>query len=301
MGLFDQLIVKTLPLVPKPIVARLSRPYIAGAELKDAVACVKQLNAGGFRATIDVLGEFITDLDQVKDTVADYMEVLEAIETHGLDANISIKPTFFGLLQDETTAREQMKKVVSAAIDRGNFVRMDMEDSPCTTKTIDAYLAFRKTLGPHLGIVLQGMLRRTMDDLERICAEGAGHFRLCKGVYVEPEHIAFQGYQEIRDHYVACLERMFDLGAYVGIATHDDFLVEKAEAIIKHRGLTPQQYEFQMLLGVREKLRDALKDRGHHVRIYVPFGRDWYGYSTRRLKENPGLAGTFFKAIFFNR
>ena len=155
--------------------------------------------------------------------------------------------------------------------------------------------------GTLLGIVLQGMLRRTLDDVGEICKRGGGHFRLCKGVYVEPESIAFKGYQEVRDNYLACLDRMFELGAYVGIATHDDYLVQEAEKIIEKHGMKPDQYEFQMLLGVRETLRDSIKSRGHHVRIYVPFGRDWYGYSMRRLKENPGLAGTFFKAMFFNK
>lgn len=301
MGFFDQLIVKTLPLVPKVIVARLSKPYIAGAELDHAVKCVKRLNEGGFRATIDVLGEFITSFDQVEDTIHDYLHVLQAVEEHKLDANISIKPTFFGLLLDENKSTETMKTVLQETVRRGNFMRMDMEDSPCTSKTIETYLNFRKSFGPHLGIVLQAMLRRSMTDIEDICAQGAGHFRLCKGVYVEPESVAFQGYQEIRENYLACLERMFDLGAYVGIATHDQYLVEQAEKMIQRRGLNSDLYEFQMLLGVRETLRDAIKGRGHHVRVYVPFGRDWYGYSTRRLKENPALAGTFFKAIFFNK
>ena len=142
-------------------------------------------------------------------------------------------------------------------------------------------------------------MRRTLTDVAAICDAGDAHFRICKGIYVEPEAIAFKGYQEIRDNFVAAVEAMFDGGAFVGIATHDDQLVDRCEAIVRKKGLGPDRYEFQMLLGVREKLRDDILARGHNVRIYVPYGRDWYGYSIRRLKENPALAGTMFKAILF--
>lgn len=301
MGMLDQFVVRTLPLVPKPIVARLSRPYIAGSTLDAAVDCVKRLNDEGFSATIDLLGEFVTSFEQVEISFQGYVETLDAIVQHQLDSNISVKPTFFGLLLDEQRSAQVLERLLKEAVQRGNFMRLDMEDSPCTSATLQLYQTFREKYGQSVGVVLQSYLRRTLDDVAAVSQAQTSNFRLCKGIYVEPEELAFKGYQEIRDNFMASLNAMFEVGAYVGIATHDDYLVEQAEALVKERGLTKDQYEFQMLLGVRESVRNRLRDAGHRVRIYVPYGADWYGYSTRRLKENPALAGTFFKAIFFNR
>lgn len=300
MGVLDQFVVKTLPLVPKPIVARLSRPYIAGDTLEKAVKTVKDLNRQGFHATIDVLGEFITSFDQAEKSHADYVEVLNAIKVHQLDANISIKPTSFGLLLDRQRAHALIHDLLAKAVANDNFMRLDMEDSPCTTFTVDMYKAFRQEFGKKVGIVLQAYMRRTMDDIKDLTEDQFAHFRLCKGIYVEPEEIAYKGYEEVRANFLKSLRQMFAGGAFVGIATHDDHLVSEAEKIIREMGMGPDRYEFQMLLGVREKLRDQIKSSGHQLRIYVPFGADWYGYSVRRLKENPGLAGTFFKAMFKN-
>ncbi len=302
MGLLDQLVVKTLPFVPKPIVASLSRPYIAGDNLQAAIDCVKRLNAGGFRATIDLLGEFVTNFSQAEISLQGYLEVLDAIKEHDLDANISVKPTFFGLLLDRARSEALLEELMARTAALGNFMRLDMEDTPCTTMTIELYEKFRQKYGAdRVGVVLQSYLRRTIDDIAGVNKREPANLRLCKGIYVEPEELAFQGYEEVRANFVKSLEAMFDGGAYVGIATHDDYLVEQAERIIAERGMGADRYEFQMLLGVREQLRDRILASGHNLRIYVPFGKDWYGYSVRRLKENPSLAGTMFKAIFFNR
>lgn len=301
MGLLDQFVVKTLPMVPKPVVAQLSKPYIAGDHLAAAVTCIKELNDAGFRATVDVLGEFITDLKQADQSYKDYVDALNAIIENKLDANISIKPTSFGLLLDRAHCEKLIGELAVMAHEHNNFMRLDMEDSPCTTATIEMYDALRAKHGAHVGVVLQSYMRRTVGDIKQICTTSPSHFRLCKGIYVEPEAIAYKGYQEVRDNYVTALNAMFDGGAFVGIATHDEWLVDAAEKVIKERGLGEDRYEFQMLLGVREKLRDQIKARGHNVRIYVPFGKDWYGYSIRRLKENPSLAGTMFKAIVFRQ
>ena len=299
MRLLDQFVVRTLPLVPKAIVARLSKPYIAGDNLDAAIACIRGLNAEGFKATLDILGEFVTDFDQAAESLTGYKQAIDAIVTYELEANISIKPTSFGLLLDEARCRGLIDELVTEVVACDNFLRLDMEDSPCTSSTIEMYNTYRERHGDKVGVVLQAYMRRTLDDISAICAQGPAHFRICKGIYVEDESIAFKGYQEVRDNFVASLELMFDGGAFVGIATHDDYLVEQAEKIIAARGLGPDRYEFQMLLGVRQKLRDEIKARGHNVRIYVPYGDDWYGYSVRRLKENPALAGTMFKSIFF--
>ncbi len=301
MKLLDQFVVKTLPFVPKPIVAMLSKPYIAGDNLDAAVNCVKKLQAKEFRVTIDLLGEFVTNFDQARQSLAGYIEVVHAIEQHKLDANISVKPTFFGLLLDRERSGILIEELMQEVAAKGNFMRLDMEDSPCTDLTIELYNHFRKKYNSHVGIVLQAYLRRTLKDIEDITHMGRAHFRLCKGIYVEPENIAFQGYDEVRKNFLDSLKAMFDRGAYVGIATHDEYLVEEAEKMVRERGLGPDHYEFQMLLGVRETLRDQIHNAGHQLRIYVPFGRQWYGYSMRRLKENPSLAGTMFKAIIFKK
>lgn len=300
MGVLDQFVVKTLPLVPKPIVARLSKPYIAGDSLEKAVATVKDLNAQGFHATIDVLGEFITSFEQAEKSHAEYVEVLNAIKVHKLDANISVKPTSFGLLLDRPRAQALLHDLLSKAAAMDNFMRLDMEDSPCTTATVEMYKDFRAEFGRKVGIVLQAYMRRTIDDVKHLTNDQFAHFRLCKGIYVEPESIAYKGFDEVRANFIKSLRQMFEGGAFVGIATHDDYLVSEAEKVIREMGMGPDRYEFQMLLGVREKLRDQIKASGHQLRIYVPFGADWYGYSVRRLKENPSLAGTFFKAMFKN-
>jgi proline dehydrogenase len=299
MKILDYLIVKTLPFVPKSIVGQLSKSYIAGATLDQAVDVVKRLNSEGFCVTVDVLGEFVESIDQVEGSVDEYLEVLDAIQTHELDANISIKPTSFGLLLDYDFCKKQLSVLMERVVKDGSFLRIDMEDSPCTDKTIRLHHEFRETYSKHVGIVLQAYMRRNLSDIEHITQADYTNFRLCKGIYVEPREVAFKGYQDVRKNYLDSLDAMFRAGAYVGIATHDDVLIEKAETMIRSLGLTRDQYEFQMLLGVRERLRNTLRDRGHKVRIYVPFGKDWYGYSTRRLKENPALAGTFFKAMFY--
>ena len=301
MGLFDQLVVKTLPLVPKPIVARLSKPYIAGDNLQMAVATIQDLQTKGFKATLDILGEFVTNFEQAEESLVGYKEALRAIIGHGLDANISIKPTSFGLLLNRSKCESLLEELMSDVAAADNFMRLDMEDSPCTTMTLEIYDRFREEYGNKVGVVLQSYMRRTLQDIEAVTAKGPAHFRLCKGIYVEPEKVAFQGYQEIRENFLTALQAIFDSGSFVGIATHDDYLVKSAEKIIAERGLGPENYEFQMLLGVRESLRDEIRARGHNVRIYIPYGRDWYGYSVRRLKENPSLAGTMFRAIFFNK
>ncbi|CAM2010396.1 proline dehydrogenase family protein [Acanthopleuribacter pedis] len=299
MKVLDQFIVKTLPFVPKPVVARLSRSYIAGDSLDKAIETCKRLNREGFRVTIDILGEFVTHFDQAIESYEGYRDVLAAIAKHQINGNVSIKPTSFGMLLDKDRCFKLIDQLMQDVKTHGNFMRLDMEDSPCTDMTIEFYDAYRKKYGPeHVGIVLQAYLRRTLNDIASITAAGSSHFRICKGIYVEPEAIAYKGYEEVRANFIASLNAMFDAGAYVGIATHDDYLYEEAAKIIKARGLKTDQYEFQMLLGVRERLRDQIRAAGHELRIYVPFGKDWYGYSVRRLKENPSLAGQFFKAMF---
>lgn len=296
MSLFDRLVVATLPLVPKAIVGKVASRYIAGETLAEAVAMVKRLNQQGFMATVDVLGEFTRDRYEADRSTTKYLELLDAIVEERIDANVSVKLTSLGLSIDTFFGKSNIRRVVEAAARHNIFVRFDMEDSPHTTETLETYDELRREF--RVGVCVQAYLRRTMDDIVRLMAKGPANFRLCKGIYVEPEAIAYKNREQIRDNFIALLDRMFAGSAYVGIATHDEVLVDRAEELIKRKNLTSEQYEFQMLLGVRHELRNAILSRGHRIRIYVPFGDAWYGYSTRRLKENPQIAGYVVKSLF---
>ncbi len=270
--------------------------YIAGEELQDAINLVRTLNLKGIYATMDVLGESIKSKDEAISAKNKCLEVLDAIEKNKLLANLSIKPTQMGLAIDEEFAYQQISEIVKKAKSINNFVRIDMEDSPFTDSTIRVYKRIYESIG-HVGIVLQAYLKRTLNDVEQLNKLGT-NYRLCKGIYVEPSSIAYKDRQEIRDNFMKALQLMLKNGNYVGIATHDDYLVEKSYAMIKEMKIPTNKFEFQMLLGVKEELRYKINDDGFKVRVYVPFGKDWYAYSIRRLKENPQIAMYVFKNIF---
>jgi proline dehydrogenase len=290
LALFDRAIVRLLPAVPRPVVQKLSERYIAGTELKDARETVRRVNAEGKMATIDVLGEEITNEDEAAAIVRAYQDVFADIERCRLDSNVSIKLTALGLKLGYHVCRADLRTVVEDAASRGNFVRIDMEDSSTTDETLQLYRELREDGRDNVGIVLQAMLRRTVDDI-RALADLKPNVRLCKGIYVEPPELAYQDFDEVRASYVRSLEALLDAGCYVGIATHDEWLLDEGRRLVSERGLTPGDYEFQMLLGVRPGLGDELVAEGHRLRIYVPFGRHWYAYSLRRLQENPKIAG----------
>ena len=270
--------------------------YIAGEQLQDAIDLVKKLNSEGILATMDVLGEAIKNKVEAVAAKNKCMQVLDAIEQYKLLSNLSIKPTQLGLAIDEEFAYKQISEIVRRAKAINNFVRMDMEDSPYTDGTIRVYKRIHKELG-HVGIVLQAYLKRTLKDVEDLNKLNT-NYRLCKGIYVEPESIAYKDRQEIRNNFLKALRLMFQNGNYVGIATHDDYLIENSYKLINELNVPNDKFEFQMLLGVKEDLRYKIRDKGYKVRIYVPFGKDWYAYSIRRLKENPQIARYVFNNIF---
>jgi len=290
VAILDRAIVRLLPAVPRPVVQKLSERYIAGPELKDARETVRRVNGEGKMATIDVLGEEITSEDDAAAIVRAYQDVFADIEHCGLDSNVSVKLTALGLKLDYEVCRTNLRVVVEDAASRGNFVRIDMEDSSTTDDTLRLYRELRQEGHDNLGVVLQAMLRRTADDVAAL-ADLKPSVRLCKGIYVEPPEIAFQDYEEVRHAYVRALEGLLDAGCYVGIATHDEVLLRKGRRLVLAHELGVEEYEFQMLLGVRPGLGDQLVREGHRLRIYVPFGRHWYAYSLRRLQENPRIAG----------
>ena len=293
--LIDRAIVRLLPAVPKPVVQLFSSRYIAGATLAEAVACVRDLNGGGKMATVDVLGEEIVREEEAWGIAQTYRDVFAAIDTAALDSNVSVKLTGLGLHLSYEICRDNLLAVLEAARSYGNFVRIDMEDSSTTDDTLRLYRELREDGHDNLGVVLQARLRRTLDDV-RALADLRPSVRLCKGIYLEPSAIAFTDYEAVRANFLRSLEALLDAGCYVGVATHDEWLLAESLARISRRGLEPREYELQMLLGVREERRDQLVAEGHRLRVYVPFGEHWYGYSLRRLQENPAMAGTIARA-----
>ncbi len=295
MLLLDRLVVATLPAIPKSLIRVVASRYIAGEKLEDAVRVVKELNARGMKATIDVLGEFVSDPAQAAHDIEAYLKLFDAIVEHKLETGVSVKLTAVGLSIDPQFARKNLKILLEAALAHNVFVRIDMEDSPYTSETLAIYEEYRSQY--KLGIVVQAYLKRTSDDVKRLMDQGQTNFRLCKGIYVEHESIAYKDRRAIQENYLRLLDQMLSGGALVGIATHDRYLVEESEKMLKGKGTLRKNYEYQMLLGVLPDLRDEIVSRGHRMRIYVPYGDAWYGYSTRRLKENPAIAGYVFKGM----
>jgi len=296
VSVFHNLLVKTVQAMPENIVWLFSKKYIAGKTLQSAIETVKQLNSKGIFATLDVLGESVKNRDESTEDKNKCLEVLDAIVENKLMANLSIKPTQMGLALDKEFAYQQILELVKKANSINNFVRIDMEDSPFTDATIDVYKRIYEEHS-NVGIVLQAYLKRTYNDTIILNKLGT-NFRLCKGIYIEPATIAYKDKQAIRDNFMKCLESMLKNGNYVGIATHDKYLIDRSYDLIKELNIPKDKFEFQMLLGVREDLRDKINNDGFKIRIYVPFGEDWYKYSIRRLQENPQLAGHIVKEFF---
>lgn len=295
MRVIDRAIAGFLPYLPKTLVGRVAARYIAGETAEDAIRVARELNGKGLRATMDILGEDVHDLDQARGAALTYRTLLDQLHRHKIDSNVSIKLTQLGLKVNKRECLELADSVVVRARDLGNFVRLDMEDSSCTTETLEIYAELRRR-HVNVGVVVQAYLHRTADDVERLI-DLKPNFRLCKGVYVEPESIAWHDMQEINRNYLRVLERLLRSHIYVGIATHDEGIVSEAQRLIAELKLPPTAYEFQMLLGVTEPLRERIRAAGHPLRVYIPFGRDWYAYSVRRLRENPRLAGYVLKSM----
>ncbi len=283
-------LVKLLLMVPKGIVWRFARTYIAGETIEDAVRTIRQLNREGCRATVDVLGEDVKDEREVAQFLDAYRNTIETVVREGLDTNVSIKPTAMGLKIDPELARRTTAEVLRAAGKHGMFVRIDMEDSSTVTATLALYDALRADGFDNVGVVLQSYLRRTMDDVRQLAARGVS-MRLVKGIYVEPRELAFQEYDTIRQEFINMLDVVLSSeAAYAAIATHDEYLCVAARHLVAKYKVPKTRYEFQFLLGVDPQLRRLLVAEGHPLRVYVPYGKGWHGYSIRRLVENPKFA-----------
>jgi proline dehydrogenase len=300
--MLNKMIAGILPHMPKKLVWLFSKEYIAGETLEQAIANARKLNAEGILTTIDVLGEFITTLAEAEANKKEYLEVIEEAEKAGINGNYSLKPTFFGLLLDKNVAYTHIREVVAKAATYNNFVRIDMEDSPCTDMEIELYRKLKKEFPANVGLVVQAYLKRTHRDIAGLqdihSSEHPVNLRVCKGIYVEPESLAYKKYEEINTHFLDDIEYMFQQNMYPAIATHDVSVIEGAYKLIDKYKVAPDKYEFQMLYGVTPGLRKSILEKGHRMRVYVPFGKQWFGYCTRRLKENPQMAGVILKALF---
>jgi proline dehydrogenase len=295
MGIIDRAIAESVPVIPRPIVRRISRRYIAGDTLEEAVATVKDLNRKDCVATIDLLGESTESKADAAQKLKDYKKTVDTLDAHDLASGISVKLTGLGLTLDEELCRANLEEIVLYAGERGSFVRVDMEDSPYTSVTLDMVIGLHER-HENIGAVIQAYMRRSLDDVCRLIEAGVT-VRLCKGIYDEPRKIAYKDFDTVRQNYIFLLDELLRGGTYVGIATHDEFLIWHALRLIHQLEIPKSRYEFQMLLGVDEELRGILVGAGHKLRVYVPFGEDWYEYSSRRLKENPKIAGYVAKDV----
>ena len=299
--MINRLIAAVLPYMPKRLVWIFSKKYISGEYLADAIRESEKINSEGCAVTIDILGEFISRLEEAESYKIQYIELIEQFSSRKIKGNFSVKPSMFGLLLDKEACYRIIRGIVAVADKYNSFIRIDMEDSTCTDDEINIYNRLREEFPKRVGLVIQAYMKRTLDDVKNLMKSDAGtsplNFRLCKGIYIEDKSIAFKGFQEVRDHFMEDLEFMLKNDIFVGIATHDRYLVEQSMLLIKRLNIPKEKYEFQMLYGVNPRLRKSIVEKGYTMRVYLPFGKQWFNYSTRRLKENPNMVWHILKAL----
>ncbi len=296
MSFLNSLVASAVPILPRRLVWRVARRYIAGVTLEEALARVQSLAEQGYSATLDILGEDVGEEESARLACDAYCNLLEAISARGVPSGISVKLSQLGILLSHDLVRQLLTRVVDRAARLKRFVRIDMEDSSLTSVTLDVYKEMRRT-HDNVGVVLQSYLRRSVDDLRSLAALKPD-VRICKGIYREPPDIAYQDREMVRNSFLELLERILADGGRAAIATHDKVLVSKSLARLNDAGASRSSHEFQMLLGVAEGLRSMISSGGWRVRIYVPFGRNWHAYSVRRLRENPDIAGHVLRDLF---
>nr|WP_297353564.1 proline dehydrogenase family protein [uncultured Caldimonas sp.] len=301
MSFFDSAVANAIGLLPRSLVQRVAARYVAGALASDAIACTRRLNAEGYPATLDVLGESARNVAEVHAAENAYLALLSELAAERVVTDLSVKPTALGLLLDPRLCEAAISRIASRARAANCTVCLDMEDSRCTQLEVDLFLRLR-TAGAPVALALQAYLTRTRDDV-MLLAEGGNPLRICKGIYQEPERLLIRGARQdrrlINPHFLEAARICFKAGSFVSIATHDEALIQSVLNLAHQLGIDRSRFELQMLLGVCEPLRDSLRDRGYTVRIYVPFGNDWYAYCTRRMQENPRLAGQVARACLW--
>jgi proline dehydrogenase len=275
----------------RPIVAR----FVAGETLEEALPAIVALKRAGLHTTVDVLGESVASRDQAAAAVDRYLATIDALSEQDLDPNVSLKLTQMGLEIDRACCLENVIRVVEAVRGVSGFVRFDMEDHTMTDATLEVWRAAHEAY-PGVGVVIQAALRRSSADVDSIIAAG-GRVRLCKGAYDEPASVAYRTRTAVDANYARLMERLLVADVQPAIATHDPKLIAKAISIVEREGIGRDRFEFQMLFGVRRDLQRTLIDRGYQVRIYVPYGTEWYPYFMRRLAERPANVGFMVRAI----
>jgi len=296
MSVFNRVLACSLPLVPKPIVRRVASPYLAGENASDLLRVAASLNREGFMVAAAMLGEFVTRREEAEEAVREYRTLLGQLHAAGVDGYVHVKPTHLGLKLDREFCLDNVRQLLDAARANGQFVRLDMEDSPCIDDTLDVYHRLRRDFD-NVGAVLQARMRRSIADAREL-AKVKANVRVCKGIYIEPHAIAYTDPEIINHNFVTLVEELAGAGCYVGIATHDDHLICGALGLIDRHNVPRERYEFQMLLGVEPELRRILLGAGHRLRVAVPYGPNWYPYSLRRLRKNPAIAGYVLKSFF---
>lgn len=303
--MINKLIAKVLPYFPKRLIWVISKRYIAGVDIKDALRLSQEMNDSGMMVTVDLLGEDIANLSEAEHYKEQYIELIKRFTLDKINGNFSVKPSMFGLQLDLEACYQNLYEIVKTADYCNSFVRIDMEDSNCTSNEIIIFRRLKNAFPGRVGLVLQAYMRRTQSDLEELLDlhnEGSPlNIRLCKGINVENEVICFKNFREIRDHFIEDLRFMFQNGVFIGIATHDKYLIDKAYELIEYYKVPKEKYEFQMLYGVTPNLGRSIVERGHRMRVYLPFGREWFKYSIRRLNENPKMVSHIVKAIFLRK
>tara|TARA_Y100000589_G_scaffold155034_1_gene147610 strand:- start:2038 stop:2952 length:915 start_codon:yes stop_codon:yes gene_type:complete len=297
MKLINNLIIQIIPFLPKFFVKIVASPYIAGITDEEMLENVKKLNDKGFKVAIDILGEHVKTKDEATAVTNRYANLYNEITNRKLQANISIKLTHIGQDLGQNFVQNNLFKLVEAAKNNNNFLRLDMENTPYTDQTIKLYEIMKEKYDK-IGIVIQSYLKRSMSDIERL-ADKNFNVRICKGIYVEDEELVFNDYSLIRESFIELVKKCLEKGTYVGIATHDEYLIDNIYSWIIENDISKNKYEFQVLHGVpmQKKLKKLINE-GNTVRVYLPYGDNWYDYSVRRLKENPKMAGYIIKNIF---
>ena len=300
MSLFNSIVTSALPILPKWFAKPFARPYVAGQTEDDAITHIRTLNEKGFSATVDILGEHVLTKEEARDITAQYCHLYDRILNESLDCNISMKPTHVGLNISLAEAMSNITTILKKAQEHKNFLRIDMENSPFTDQTIEIY-HHCKTIYNNVGVVIQSYLHRSIDDI-LFLANDQFNSRICKGIYKEPEYIAYQNREKIQDNFLTLAKTMATRNAYSGFATHDQDLIDRLlDWIIKDK-IPKDLFEFQVLYGVPMNGRlEALLGAGYKVRVYVPYGPNWFDYSVRRLKENPKIISYVLKNFFRKR
>lgn len=309
-AMLSKILLKILPFIPESIMWNFAKNYIAGKTMQEAIKTAKSLNNRNISVTIDFLGELNYHIDACTPYLNEYMKLLNDIHKEGIDGGVSLKPSMFGILTDKNICYRYIRKIVKEAAGLGLFVRLDMEDSKCVDLEIELFHRLFLEFPEHIGIVFQAYLKRTFNDIQELFKRygSSSHLniRLCKGIYIESPSISYKIPEEINEQYVKDLQSIFKNNVYVGIATHNDYLVNEAKRLIKNFNIPQNRYEFQMLYGVRNELRDQLVREQLNLRVYIPYGKSWKSYSIRRFNENPDFLSLILKQVFpflshFNR